>query len=83
MPPPTQFLTALKTAVASGSTSAPSRPTKYCLAKTLGSDAADKGQDLSVADSPSQARRILDEFSADKEWLAALAAEGAVFAARD
>ena len=56
---------------------------QYCLAKTLGSDAANKGQDLSVAASLSLARRILDEFSADKEWLAALAAEGAVFAAPD
>ena len=42
-----------------------------------------KAKSLPVAASLSLARRILDEFSADKEWLAALAAEGSVFAATD
>ncbi len=56
---------------------------QYCLAKSLGSDAASKGQDLAVATSLSLACRILDEFSADKQWLASLAAEGSVFAATD
>jgi len=56
---------------------------QYCLAKSLGADAANKGQDLSLAASLSLARRILDEFSADKGWLAALAAEGSVFSAPD
>jgi UDP-2-acetamido-2-deoxy-ribo-hexuluronate aminotransferase len=55
----------------------------YMLARELKHDPATHEEDLSTAAALRLARRILDEFSKDKHWLASLAGEGPVFEAND
>jgi UDP-2-acetamido-2-deoxy-ribo-hexuluronate aminotransferase len=56
---------------------------EYGLRRVIEDNALSSGQDLSNAACIQLARRTLREFAQDKHWLAALAAEGDVFAAPD
>jgi UDP-2-acetamido-2-deoxy-ribo-hexuluronate aminotransferase len=55
----------------------------YMLARELKHDPATHEEDLRTAAALRLARRILDEFSKDKQWLASLAVEGPVFEVND
>lgn len=56
---------------------------EYTLRHALLEKSRDEGEELSIPQAALMARLILDEFSRDKHWLAALSGEGDVFGFND